>query len=193
MPPVTFQEYFEGCFSADLASFLEAIPASQRKHYAKAPESYSVAMNYLVDPRTALRKIPLERRPLFAASLYFASLMDQAMHYHHFESYERYRLLTDYPKLTGACPGACMYMAEPSMALERTNLFDANPSEYIQQDPRRLAQNKSLLDPLVKDGTAYFRQAFPTFLRSHFPEISEPESFYRRVFNEMPHFDADGR
>jgi hypothetical protein len=77
------------------------------------------------------------------------------------------------------------------MALERTNLFDVSPSEYIQQDPQRLAQNKIVLDPLVKDGTAYFRQAFPTFLRRHLSEISEPESFCRRVFNDWSEVRAD--
>ena len=77
------------------------------------------------------------------------------------------------------------------MALERTNLFDIRPSEYIQQDPQRLAQNKIVLDPLVKDGTAYFRQAFPAFLHRHFPEISEPQAFYRRVFNDWSDAEAD--
>jgi hypothetical protein len=184
MPPVTYQEYFEGCFPADLAAFLEAMPAGQRKHYAKAPESYSIAMNYLVDPRPALRMIPSERRPLFAASLYFAVLMDQAMYYHHFESYEQYRRLTDYPKLTGACPGACMYLAEPTMALTHTNLFDIDPSDYIQRRPEILSRNELTLAPILKEGTAYFRQAFPTFLERYLPQIAEPEALYRRIFSD---------
>jgi hypothetical protein len=167
-----------------LAKFIEGMPEGQRKHFAKAPDAYSIAMNYLVDAKPALRAIPLERRPYFAAALYFTSMMDQAMHYHHPECYERYRRLTDYPKLTGACPGACMYIAEPKMALERTNLFDARPSEYIQADPRRLEQNRQALAPLLEQGRDYFREAFPALLTQHFPAIADPAALYRRVFDD---------
>ena len=63
MQPRTFHEYFEGLFPADLAAFLHAMPASQRKHFMKSPESYSISMNYLVEPSLALHVIPQERRP----------------------------------------------------------------------------------------------------------------------------------
>jgi len=100
-----FQEYFETRFSDDLAAFLSAMPAGQSKHYAKSPESWSIAMNYLVEPGLALYVIPKEIRPYFAASLYFTSLMDQAMYKYCQDCYGSYRRLTDFPKLTGACPG----------------------------------------------------------------------------------------
>jgi hypothetical protein len=181
-----FGIYFEGAFKADLAAFLDAMPSSQRRHYAKAPESYSIAMNFLVDPRMALKVVPLERRPYFAASLYFAALMDQSMHYHHWLLYERFRVLTDYPKLTGACPGACMYMAEPKIALDRTNLFDVSPDDYIQMHPAAFQRNHDALAPVLREGRDYFRSAFPSLLRQHFPEIHEPDAFYRRVFEDWP-------
>jgi hypothetical protein len=184
MPLNDFGDYFEREFKNDLQVFLEAMPASQRKHYSKAPESHSIAMNFLVDSRMALKVVPFERRPLFAASLYFGALMDQAMHYHHGESYERYRVLTDYPKLTGACPGACMYMAEPTIALERTNLFNQPSDDYIQRHPQTLERNREALAPVLQAGRNYFRHAFPAFLRENFPKVAEPESFYRRVFDD---------
>jgi hypothetical protein len=180
----SFGAYFERQFKADLQAFLDAMPVSQRRHYAKAPESYSIAMNFLVDPRMALKVVPLERRPYYAAALYFAALMDQSMHYHHGHSYERFRFLTEYPKLTGACPGACMYMAGPKIALERTNLFNLPVSAYIQMDALALERNRVALAPVLQEGRDHFRVAFPAFLRAYFPEIEEPESFYRRVFDD---------
>ena len=184
MKPTSFEAYFEGQFPADLDAFLDAMPDGQRKHFMKSPESYSISMNYLVEPELALHVIPLGRRPYYAAALYFTSLMDQGMYYHHPDCYERYRRLTDYPKLTGACPGACMYIAEPTMALERTNLFDADPSDYIQRRPDRLAQNAQMLAPVLQEARDYFRRAFPSFLRRHLPHIAEPEALYRRLFND---------
>ena len=186
-----FGIYFERQFPADLAAFVEAMPASQRKHFNKSPESYSISMNYLVETALALHVIPLERRPLYAVALYFTSLMDQAMFVHRKDCYERYRRLTDYPKLTGACPGACMYIAEPSMALERTNLFDADPSDYIQSHVGRLEQNRLKLAPIVNEGTAYFRMAFPDFLRRQLPVIADPEALYRQVFNDWEEAQAN--
>ena len=194
-----FQEYFETRFSDDLAAFLTAMPAGQSKHYAKSPESWSIAMNYLVEPGLALYVIPKEIRPYFAASLYFTSLMDQAMYKYRQDYYGSYRRLTDYPKLTGACPGACMHIAEPSMALERTNLFDADPSDYIQSVPETLARNRIVLEPIIKEGIEYFRQAFPAFLTRHLPEIADPEALFRKAFNDWndvkacPALQADPR
>lgn len=77
-----------------------------------------------------------------------------------------------------------MYIAEPSMALERTNLFDVDPSDYIQSRTDTLARNRFTLAPILKEGTEYFRQAFPAFLRLHFPHIMDPEALYRRVFDD---------
>jgi hypothetical protein len=187
----TFQEYFERQFPADLAAFVEAMPASQRKHFMKSPESYSISMNYLVEPRLALHVIPLERRPYYATALYFTSLMDQAMYQHRQESYERYRRLTDYPKLTGACPGACMYIAEPTMALTHTNLFDVDETDYIQRRSDTVFRNELTLAPILKEGKAYFRQAFPAFLRRHLPHISDPEALYRRIFSDWSEVQAN--
>ena len=184
MRPVSFQEYFEGRFQPDLAAFLEAMPADQRKHFMKSPESYSISMNYLVDPSLALHVIPQERRPYYAAALYFTSLMDQAMYKHRQDCYSRYRRLTDYPKLTGACPGACMYIAEPSMALERTNFFDHDPRAYIHGRSEVVFGNRMILIPILKEGMDYFRQAFPAFLRKHFPHISDPDALYRLTFDD---------
>lgn len=191
MSQLTFQDYFERQFPADLAAFLEAMPAGQRKHFMKSPESYSISMNYLVEPRLALHVIPLERRPYYAAALYFTSLMDQAMYQHRQESYERYRRLTDYPKLTGACPGACMYIAEPTMALTHTNLFDVDETDYIQRRSDTVFRNELTLAPILKEGKAYFRQAFPAFLRRHLPRISDPEALYRRIFSDWSEVQAN--
>lgn len=190
MGQLTFQAYFERHFPVDLAAFVEAMPPSQRKHFMKSPESYSISMNYLVEPKLALHVIPIERRPYYAAALYFTSLMDQAMYKYREECYSYYRRLTNYPKLTGACPGACMYIAEPSMALERTNLFDVDPSDYIQSQYGVLFRNRLTLAPILKEGRDYFRKAFPAFLQSYFPEISEPELFYRRVFDDWQGVEA---
>ncbi len=191
MSQLTFQDYFERQFPADLAAFLEAMPAGQRKHFMKSPESYSISMNYLVEPRLALHVIPLERRPYYATALYFTSLMDQAMYQHRQESYERYRRLTDYPKLTGACPGACMYIAEPTMALTHTNLFDVDETDYIQRRSDTLFRNELTLAPIIEEGRAYFRQAFPAFLRRHLPHISDPEALYRRIFSDWSEVQAN--
>lgn len=191
MRPASFQEYFEERFQADLAIFLEAMPAGQRKHFMKSPESYSISMNYLVDSSLALHVIPQERRPYYAAALYFTSLMDQAMYKHRQDCYSRYRRLTEYPKLTGACPGACMYIAEPSIALERTNLFDVDPSDYIQSRSDALFRNQLTLAPILKEGAAYFRHAFPSFLRRHFPQISDPDALYRLVFDDWSEVQAN--
>jgi hypothetical protein len=187
----SFQEYFEGRFQADLAAFLAAMPEGQRKHYMKSPESYSISMNYLVDPKLALHVIPLERRPFYAVSLYFTSVMDQSMYEHRQEYYSHYRRLTDYPKLTGACPGACMYIAEPSIALERTNLFDVDPVDYIQSRSDTLFRNRLTLAPILKEGAAYFRHAFPAFLRQHFPRIADPDALYRQVFDDWSDVQPD--
>ena len=179
-----FQEYFELHFPGDLATFLEAMPASQRKHFMKSPESYSISMNYLVEVKLALHVIPLVRRPYYAVALYFTSVMDQGMYRHRPDYYDQYRRLTDYPKLTGACPGACMYIAEPTMALTHTNLFDVDPSDYIQSRSDTLFRNRLTLAPILKEGADYFRQAFPAFLQRHFPQITEPEALYRRIFSD---------
>ena len=191
MQPVSFQEYFEELFPADLAAFLEAMPVGQRKHFMKSPDSFSISMNYLVEPSLALHVIPQERRPFYAAALYFTSLMDQAMYKHRQDCYSRYRRLTDYPKLTGACPGACMYVAEPSIALERTNLFDVDPSDYIQSRSDTLFRNRLTLAPILKEGAAYFRHAFPSFLRRHFPHIADPDALYRLVFDDWSEVQAN--
>jgi hypothetical protein len=148
-------------------------------------------MNYLVDPSLALHVIPQERRPFYAASLYFTSLMDQAMYKHRQDCYSLYRRLTDYPKLTGACPGACMYIASPTIALERTNLFDVEPTDYIHGRSDTLSRSRVALAPVLKDGVDYFRQAFPSFLRRHFPHIADPDGLYRLVFDEWTDVEAN--
>ena len=186
-----FGVYFERQFPTDLAAFVEAMPPGQRKHFMKSPESYSIAMNYLVEPALALHVIPLERRPYYAAALHFTSLMDQAMYKHRQECYSHYRRLTDYPKLTGACPGACMYIAEPTMALTHTNLFDVEETDYIQRRSDTLFRNELTLAPILKEGRAYFRQAFPAFLRRYLPHINDPEALYHRVFNDWSEVQAN--
>jgi hypothetical protein len=106
------------------------------------------------------------------------------MHYHFQNSYEKFRRLTNYPKLTGACPGACMYMAHPTIALKCTNLFNSDPSEYISSRSETIERSQAILKPIVEEGIVYFLKDFPEFLRTYFPEIGEPESFAHRVFRQ---------
>ena len=179
---MTFEDYYTKKFERDLMLFYAAMPEGMRKHFQRSPESYSISMNFLVDPEMALKVISLEDRPNFAVCLYFTALVDQSMHYHFRNSYERFRMLTNYPKLTGACPGGCQHMANPRIALKCMNLFDCDPSEYIDSRRETAKRNQTILEPIVEEGIAYFLKDFPEFLRKYFPEIPEPESFARRVF-----------
>jgi hypothetical protein len=179
-----FEDYYTKQFEHDLRKFYATMPEGMRKHFPRSPESYSISMNFLVEPDLALKVIPLEDRPNFAVCLYFTALVDQAMHYHFQNSYEKFRRLTNYPKLTGACPGACMYMAHPTIALKCTNLFNSDPSEYINSRTETVERSQAILKPIVEEGIVYFLKDFPDFLRKYFPEIGEPESFAHRVFRQ---------
>lgn len=176
-----FRDYFEDKFQLDLAAFISAMPASQRRHFNRSPFSYSISMNYLVDPKPALQVIPLECRPYFATSLYFTSLLDQSMYTYCRLYYERFRRLTNYPKVTGACPGACQNLASPSIALERTNLSNDDPLDYIQG--KATFGNLVTLIPVVSDAEAYFMEQFPLFLQKHFSDLAEHEALCRRIFD----------
>jgi hypothetical protein len=177
-----FEDYYTKKFEHDLRKFYATMPEGMRKHFSRSPESYSISMNFLVEPDLALKVIPLEDRPSFAVCLYFTALVDQSMHYHFRQYYERFERMTNYPKLTGACPGACMYMAHPTIALKCTNLFNSDPSEYINSRNETIERSQAILKPIVEEGIVYFLKDFPQFLRTYFPEIPEPESFARRVF-----------
>ena len=181
---MTFEDYYTKKFERDLMLFYTAMPEGMRKHFQRSPDSYSISMNFLVDPEMALKVIPLEDRPNFAVCLYFTALVDQSMHYHFRNSYERFRMLTNYPKLTGACPGGCQHMANPRIALKCMNLFDCDPSEYINSRSETVERSQVILKPIVEEGIAYFLKDFPGFLRTYFPEITEPESFARRVLSQ---------
>jgi len=181
---MNFEEYFKNQFRADLKDLFSAMTPGMREHLSVPPASYSLSMNILVEPDLGLKAVPLDRRPHLAVSLFFAALMDQSMHYHHRGVYERFRRMTDYPKLKGACPGACMHMAKPRIALICLNLFDSDPSEYIRLHTESKARSKVILQPIVEEGRAYFLEDFPKFLRKIFPEIAEPDSFARRIFSE---------
>jgi len=176
-----FEDYYTKKFKHDLRKFYATMPEGMRKHLYRSPGSYSISMNFLVDPEMALKVVPLDDRPNFAVCLYFTALVDQSMHYHFRQYYDRFERMTNYPKLTGACPGACMYMAHPTIALKCVNLFDCDPSEYINSRSETVERSQVILKPIVEEGIAYFLKDFPHFLRTYFPEITQPESFARRV------------
>jgi hypothetical protein len=167
---MNFADYYGLPFRRDITAVLGGL----------APMHEHVAGEVVLQPRTlsslnpAVRALSDERQALFACALFLTIVADQVCYTHFRSAYDRFRALTQYPKLKGDCPGGCSAHIHPSNALA----VGSEPGRPQWSAPDIAAR-------LPADVLLVMRAEVSSFISEHLPELN-PGEFWEQVDREIP-------
>ena len=165
---MTFSEYYNGQFAADLSLVMsQGFRAHEFDEVTVQPRTVSSENPVVV-------QWPKERQAVFAAALFLTVLVDQVCYTHFRSNYDKFRGLTQYPKFRGDCPGGCYSHINPGV------VFRA-----IGRDPGPVRQYDSFpYDRLPADTLETMRREVNDFVDRHMPELGE--KFWQLCKMEIP-------
>ena len=115
-----------------------------------------------------MSKVPVKNRPAFLICLYSTVLVDQAMHAHFCEHYQKFASLTNYPKF---CHGLSQFHHNPRGILSVPIEQNVIPEQDIKD--------------LLPSGMTLFVDEVVDFFQNHMPQV-QPEAFFEALL-----FDPD--
>lgn len=147
------RDYYHNNFRHDLAQFM---PRTDVPYFGHSWQTDCAG----------LEKVPVENRARFLICLYFAVLVDQAVHAHFHELHQRFEELTKYPKF---CHGLGQFQKNPRELLDRPVDLGLVPGDEI------LA--------LLPMGMRLFIDEVCDFSRDHMPELVPAEFFKKLIWD----------
>lgn len=184
---MTLDEYYNRQFRYDLTCFFDAIPENS-KHHMFFSESFTIQYSNLARNSSYMRQIPVEKIAFFSYSLFITVLADQVCYSHFKEYYEPFRVLTQYPKFIGDCPGGCRYN------LHSSGIFDAvnNERSYLYWRHHR-TRNRNYIevekidfdDDGFKMTAELMKKEVFDFFPKYIPAL-DVEAFWTCCLREMP-------
>lgn len=172
-----FEEYYRQHFQSDIQRFMMSIPPESRNH-EQDKSIFTIQYERLTKDTPHLDTIAPEFRAHFAIALFLSVLVDEVCYTHFKPFYTRFRLLTQYPKFIGNCPGGCHYHFHPR------EIFAAiNYSRDGRNSNKR--PNVSVSEAFNESSDVMKEEIFDFFNRQ-LPEVS-PSEFWKRCVIEFPY------
>lgn len=142
---MTIKNYYFSHFSSDLKAFM--------------PDAHIPYFGHTWDINCqGLENISGHNEPRFLLCLYFTVLVDQAMHAHYRNHYQKFESLTRYPKF---CHGL--------------GQFHKNPRDILLVPIERGLLEKKVIDDLLVDAMSLFVDEVLDFCKNHMTEIDPIE------------------
>jgi hypothetical protein len=164
-----FADYYRRFFRNDLAEMLAAV----RPPFDRCAANGVVRPVMLSTENAVVCGWPDEGMAAFGAALFLTILADQVC-YTHFRSYDRFRQLTNYPKLMGDPPGGTFWHIHPSCVFP-----SLRRSPGAMNRPDRFPYHL-----LPADTVSTMEREVHEFVQDHMPELGD--EFWRRCDAEIP-------
>ena len=110
----------DGTFADDLSRVVAALPPETP--HAEWKGEVTVQPRTISSANPVIRAWNEDRVRQFASALFLTVLVDEVCYTHFREQYPQFRLLTNYPKFRGDCPGACGHHLHPSDVFRAVNV-----------------------------------------------------------------------
>lgn len=170
-----FKTYYNSNFREDINRFFSTIPDESRFHEdTQNKQTLSIQYERLTPAKGHLDFLDKERKEYFGVALFLTILTDMVCFANFKPYYERFKILTRYPKFIGNCPGGCNYHLHPR------DIFFAMTKDLIPTEPHLLFREKFIA------GIDTMKEETINFFSEHMQGIDGQE-FWSRCEQELPY------
>ena len=169
-----FKTYYSSKFWQDIIQFFSSIPDDSRFHEDKVKKQiFSIQHERLTPSKNHLDFLDKEGKEYFGVALFFKVLTDMVCFTYYKNYYEKFQILTRYPKLIGNCLSWCRYHLHP------IDIF------YAMNQGRKPSEPQLLFIDKFSNAIDTMKEETIGFLNEHLSEING-EIFWEKCKKEFP-------
>jgi len=186
---MSFQTYYQNKFQSHLQEFYNSIPDDMRHHnnhssyfdsvFEDENKTFTIQVDKLSNNGRGtniehLKFLSPEEKIHFSISLFLTILTDQVC-YTYFNSYSKFRSLTNYPKLTGTCMSMCHINLHPKHIFQHID----TESDWSYRDISMIE-----IKNIFYESKDFMKQEVLSFFKNHLNEI-DGETFWKKCEEEF--------
>ena len=170
-----FKSYYNTKFRQDLDKFFATIPDESKYHEDRQNKLiFSIQYERLTPTFKHLHFLDKDGKEYFGVALFFTILIDMVCYTHFKNYYEKFQLLTRYPKFIGNCRSLCHLHYHPKDIFEAMNRKSPKNFESL------------LFNIKFLEAVAIIKIETTEFLTEYLNDI-DSEEFWLKCYDEFPY------
>jgi hypothetical protein len=174
---IDFETYYHNKFRQDILRFFSTIPESS-KHTFGDKSFFTIQYQTLTKDFNYLDFLDLKEKAYFGTALFFTVLVDQVCYTYYQQHYDKFRILTLYPKFVGNSPST-----------DQTNIYPGDifaAFNYSRDDRKKYETPRVEFWEVFTNAVTSMEKEIVDFFKEHLTLIDGVE-FWNNCKKEFPY------